>query len=54
MRANVAMADYILVRVFAEEKRTLKETARKKGTSISSLIRDAVLDDSRDTCEGAA
>ncbi len=44
MRADVAMPDYILIRVFTEEKQALKEQARKKGTSLSGLIRDAVLD----------
>ncbi|UVV67030.1 plasmid mobilization protein [Brucella anthropi] len=39
MRADVAMADYILVRVFTEEKRALKETAREKGVSLSEFIR---------------
>jgi len=43
MRADVAMADYILVRVFTEEKLTLKEVARKKGTSLSELIRASAL-----------
>ncbi|ABY37352.1 Hypothetical protein, conserved [Brucella suis ATCC 23445] len=44
MRADTAMPDYILIRVFTEEKQALKELARKKGTSLSGLIRDAVLD----------
>lgn len=39
MRADVAMADYILVRVFTEEKRALKETAKEKGLSLSEFIR---------------
>jgi len=43
MRADVAMPDHILIRVFSEEKKTLKELARKKGTSLSGLIRAAVL-----------
>ncbi|MGN7960531.1 plasmid mobilization protein [Brucella sp. 22210] len=43
MRANVAMADYILIRVFREEKQALKEVARKKGTSLSELVRASAL-----------
>lgn len=43
MRANIAMADYILIRVFREEKQALKEVARKKGTSLSELVRASAL-----------
>lgn len=43
MRSNVAMADYILVRVFTEEKRSLKEFASKRGMSLSEYIRSSSL-----------
>ncbi|MEL4072835.1 hypothetical protein WKW50_22105 [Ochrobactrum sp. GPK 3] len=53
MRADTAMPDYILIRVFTEEKQALKEQARKKGTSLSGLIRNAVLDGCDDNRSGA-
>ncbi|PYE88770.1 DUF6290 family protein [Phyllobacterium leguminum] len=43
MRSDVAMPDYIHVRVFREEKRTLEKLAQEKGTSLSELIRASVL-----------
>ncbi|WP_164844658.1 plasmid mobilization protein [Brucella pituitosa] len=43
MRADVAMADYILVRVFTDEKRVLKEMAQESGTSLSEFVRSRTL-----------
>ena len=43
MRSDVAMSGYIRIRVFQDEKQTLKEVARKKGTSLSELIRASAL-----------
>ncbi|WP_200869464.1 plasmid mobilization protein [Brucella rhizosphaerae] len=43
MRSEVAMSGYIRIRVFQDEKQTLKEVARKKGTSLSELIRASAL-----------
>lgn len=43
MRSDVAMSGYIRIRVFQDEKRMLKELARKKGASLSGMIRAAIL-----------
>lgn len=43
MRADVAMADYILVRVFTDEKQALKEMAQEHGTSLSEFVRSRTL-----------
>ena len=54
MRADVAMADYILVRVFTEEKQALKKKAQEKGTSLSELVRSSVLARASQRMEGCA
>lgn len=44
MRSDVAMSGYIRIRVFQDEKHSMKKMAEEKGTSLSGLIRNAVLD----------
>ncbi|GEM_PF-1374477 len=39
MRSDIAMSGYIRIRVFSEEKRSLKEIARDHGLSLSEFIR---------------
>ncbi|WP_022711071.1 hypothetical protein [Pseudochrobactrum sp. AO18b] len=43
MRSDVAMPDYIRIRVFPDEKQHLKEAAQKRGISLSELIRSKTL-----------
>ncbi|MBX8812131.1 hypothetical protein HBA91_05815 [Ochrobactrum sp. MR34] len=43
MRSDVAMPDYIRIRVFSDEKQHLKEVAQKRGISLSELIRSKTL-----------
>lgn len=43
MRSDVAMPDYIRIRVFSDEKQSLKEVAKKRGVSLSELIRSKAL-----------
>lgn len=52
MRSDVAMPDYIRVRVFSDEKQHLKEVAKKRGVSLSELIRSKALP--AVDCEAAA
>lgn len=52
MRSDVAMPDYIRIRVFPDEKQHLKEAAQKRGISLSELIRTKTLP-AKD-CEAAA
>lgn len=40
MRLSKAMDDLIRVRVASEEKRHLLETARKRGMTLSELLRE--------------
>lgn len=51
MRSEVAMSGYIRIRVFQDEKQTLKEVARKKGTSLSELIRASALAEAKQRIE---
>ncbi|OYR13046.1 plasmid mobilization protein [Brucella thiophenivorans] len=44
MRSEVAMSGYIRIRVFQEEKHSMKKMAEERGVSLSGLIRDAVFD----------
>lgn len=44
MRSDVAMSGYIRIRVFQDEKHSMKKMAEEKGLSLSGLIRNAVLD----------
>lgn len=43
MRSDVAMPDYLRIRLFSDEKIFLKETAEKHGLSLSEFIRSKVL-----------
>ncbi len=45
MRSEIAMPDIIHIRVLSDEKRAMKEIARKNGTTLSNLIRASVLSD---------
>lgn len=47
MRHDTAMTEAIRVRVHLGEKRVLAEAARKRGVSISELVRDAATEAAR-------
>jgi uncharacterized protein (DUF1778 family) len=47
MRHSEAMKELIGVRVLTEEKRALTEAARKRGVTLSELVRDAAAEAAR-------
>ena len=42
LKVNEKMDSYIQIRVTAEEKEQLKEAAKKKGTTVTNLIKTAL------------
>lgn len=48
MRSNFAMPDLIRVRVFSDEKRHMKEAARRQGMSLSEFVRQSANQFSRE------
>ena len=42
LKLNEKLDSYIQIRVTAEEKEQLKEMAKKKGTTVTNLIRTAL------------
>lgn len=48
MRSDVAMPDTIRIRVFSDEKQILNEVAKKRGVSLSELLRALILPEARE------